>query len=141
MTKKEVLAEAGNPADAGQAEETAKKTAVNENQNADSPKPKPSQTTLKDAWKQVETLGHALGTAMQGRGNAVMVRVNDDALRHLDMLVEAEVTRSRSESAAYLINEGIQANPELFKRIKSITDQIIELRSQLRASVAPPEDL
>jgi len=100
-------------------------------------KSKASQTTLKDAWKQVESLGQALGSAMQGRGNAVMVRVNDEALQHLDMLVEAEVTGSRSESAAYLINEGINANPELFAKIKDITDQIAALRQQLKESVEP----
>ena len=100
-------------------------------------KSKTSQTTLKDAWKQVESLGQALGSAMQGRGNAVMVRVNDEALHHLDMLVEAEVTGSRSESAAYLINEGIKANPELFAKIKDITDQIADLRQQLKESFEP----
>jgi len=108
-----------------------------EGSTAQGEKSKSSQSTLKDAWKQVESLGQALGTAMQGRGNAVMVRVNDEALAHLDMLVEAEVTSSRSESAAYLINEGIKANPELFSQIKDITDQIAALREQLKASVQP----
>ena len=91
-----------------------------------------SQTPIRDAWKQVE---QAVGAALQGRGNVVMVRVNDDALRHLDMLVEAEVTKSRSESAALLINEGIKANQALFDRISEITEQIDALRSELRASV------
>ena len=108
-----------------------------EGSTAQGEKSKSSQSTLKDAWKQVESLGQALGTAMQGRGNAVMVRVNDEALHHLDMLVEAEVTSSRSESAAYLINEGIKANPELFSQIKDITDQIADLRQQLKESFEP----
>ena len=90
---------------------------------------------LKDALKQVESFGQALGEALQGRGNVVMVRVNDEALNHLDMLVEAEITKSRSESAAFLINEGINANELLFDRIRNITQQIAELREQLRQEV------
>ncbi len=132
MAEKEILAEESN------VEETAAEQ-INESEQsaAGKEKGKQSQSSLKDAWKQVESLGQALGTAMQGRGNAVMVRVNDEALQHLDMLVEAEVTGSRSESAAYLINEGIKANPELFLKIKNITDQIAALRQQLKESVEP----
>jgi hypothetical protein len=91
--------------------------------------------SLRDAWKQVESFGQALSEALQGRGNVVMVRVNDEALEHLDMLVEAEITKSRSESAAFLINEGINANQDLFERIGTITQQIAELREQLRVEV------
>lgn len=97
---------------------------------ASSPRP------IKDAWKQVE---QAVGAALQGRGNVVMVRVNDEALRHLDMLVEAEVTKSRSESAALLINEGIKSNQALFDRISEITEQIDALRAELRTSVRHPQ--
>jgi len=102
-------------------------------------KPKAAKPDLKEAWKQVETFGQALGSALQGRGNVVMVRVNDEALRHLDMLVETEVTKSRSESAAFLINEGIKANGALYDRIREITDQIMDLRIQLREVVNPDD--
>ena len=95
--------------------------------------------SLKDAWKQVENIGQVVGEAMQSRSNVVMVRVNDEALRHLDMLVEAEVTKSRSESAAYLISEGIRANGELFGKISEITDQIETLRVQLRQTIQDHE--
>ena len=90
---------------------------------------------LKDAIKQVESFGQALGEALQGRANVVMVRVNDESLEHLDMLIEAEITSSRSESAAFLISEGIKANQALFDKISAITDQIAELREQLRQEV------
>jgi len=69
----------------------------------------------------------------------VMVRVNDDSLSYLDMLVEADVTKSRSESAAFLINEGIKVNGSLFNKIREITDQIAALKAQLRDSVASKE--
>lgn len=90
---------------------------------------------LNKAWKQVENIGQTLGEALQGRGNVVMVRVNDETLAHLDMLVESELCKSRSEAAALLINEGIKSNQKLFDRIREITDQIAGLRSQLREAV------
>jgi len=96
---------------------------------------KSTSATLKEAWKQVESFGQTLSEALQGRGNVVMVRVNDEALAHLNMLVEADVTKSRSESAAFLISEGINANAQLFDRIKNITEQITELRKKLRKEV------
>jgi len=91
--------------------------------------------TLNEAFKQVESIGKALGSALQDRANVVMVRVNNDSLRYLDMLVEADVTKSRSESAAFLINEGIKSNEILFNKIRDITDQISALKSQLRGVV------
>ena len=96
-------------------------------------KKKTASESIKGAWKQV--FGQALNVALQGRGNVVMVRINDEALKHLDMLVEAEITKSRSESAAFLINEGIYANQELFDRISTIAQQISDLRTQLREEV------
>jgi len=96
---------------------------------------RPAADVLKDAWEKVGTVGQALGSALQSRGNVVMVRVNDEALRHLDMLVDAEITKSRSESAALLINEGIKSNPAMFDRISEVTEKIAALRAELRQSV------
>lgn len=95
----------------------------------------PASKTINEAIKQVENLGKALGNALQDRANVVMVRVNDDSLSYLDMLIEADITRSRSESAAFLINEGIKANEALFNKIREITDQIAALKAQLRETV------
>ena len=99
--------------------------------------------TINDAFKQVETftesISKALGSALQDRANVVMVRVNDDSLAYLDMLVDADITKSRSESAAFLINEGIKANEGLFNQIREITDQIAALRAQLRETVQVEE--
>jgi len=90
---------------------------------------------VKQVEKQVNSISKALGTALQDRANVVMVRVNDDSLRYLDVLVEADITKSRSESAAFLINEGIKANAALFNKISQVTDQIAALKSQLRETV------
>ena len=100
--------------------------------------------TINEAFKQVEkqvgSISKALGSALQDRANVVMVRVNNDSLHYLDILVEADITKSRSESAAFLINEGIKANEALFNKIRDITDQISALKAQLRESVAIDEE-
>ena len=116
----------------GEAKEISREeTPDTERQSCAKSKAKPA-AAIRDAF---ESLGKAVAPALQDRANVVMVRVNDDALRHLDMLVEAEITKSRSESAAFLITEGVKANRKLFDKIGSITDQIAELRAQLRESV------
>lgn len=82
----------------------------------------------------------ALDTALVGRGNVIMVRVNDETLKAVDMLVEAGVCKSRSEGAAFLINQGIKASHELYDRIGGITDQITELKGKLREIVTGEEE-
>jgi len=67
-----------------------------------------------------------------GRGNVVMVRVNDDALARMDQLVEASLFGSRSECAAFLIGAGIASQKELFDRLGAHTDEIRKLKEQLR---------
>jgi hypothetical protein len=100
------------------------------------PDRKAAVTAVKDA---VGSLGKAVASALQDRAHVIMVRVNDDALRHMDMLIQAEVTKSRPESAAFLITAGIEANQALFNRISSVTEQITTLRTQLREMIKPEE--
>lgn len=123
------------------AEEAVKKGAASAEAAADAMKKSAANAkdTINEAIKQVEkqvgNLSKALGGALQDRANVVMVRVNDESLSYLDVLVEADITKSRSESAAFLINEGIKANETLFGQIRSITDQIAALKAQLRETV------
>ena len=114
----------------------AKKEKVTEAVDAAS---KTFNEAMKQVEKQVGNISKALGSALQDRANVVMVRVNDDSLLYLDMLVEADITKSRSESAAFLINEGIKANETLFNKIREITDQISDLKAQLRQTVSVEE--
>ena len=81
------------------------------------------------------SLRTAVSRALADRTNVVMIRVNDETLRYLDMLVEAGICKSRSESAAFLIAEGVKANTALYERISEVTEQIAELRRQLREIV------
>lgn len=81
------------------------------------------------------SLRTAVSRALADRTNVVMIRVNDETLSYLDMLVEAGICKSRSESAAFLIAEGVKANTALYERISEVTEQIAELRRQLREIV------
>ena len=88
----------------------------------------------------IASVREAVGRALSKRENVVMVRVSDEALRYLDMLVEAGITKSRSESAAFLVNEGIRSSSQLFERIEEIITQITALRQQLSAIVVEEID-
>jgi len=96
----------------------------------------PKKKTSGDSvTKAINSLMSTLESALSGRGNTVMVRVNDEALAKLDMLVAAGICKSRSESAAFLLQRGIESSAKLFDRIASVTSQISKLREELLASV------
>ena len=89
--------------------------------------------------KAGESVGNVIGSivetlevALSGRGNTVMVRVNDEALKKLDMLIAAGICKSRSESVAFLLQRGMQASAPMFDRIGDVTTQITSLREELR---------
>ena len=85
--------------------------------------------------KAINSIVGSLEAALSGRGNAVMVRVNDDALAKLDMLIEAGICKSRSESAAFLLQRGIDSSGALYDRIQSVTTQITKMREDLLSTV------
>ena len=99
----------------------------------------PKTAAKAETWSFSEiasSLRTAVSRALADRTNVVMIRVNDETLRYLDMLVEADICKSRSESAAFLIAEGVKANAALYERISEVTEQIAELRRQLREIVS-----
>jgi Arc/MetJ-type ribon-helix-helix transcriptional regulator len=89
--------------------------------------------------KATESIGKAIESALSARDHVVMVRVNDDSLRKLDALVQSGIFKSRSESAAFLISEGIKAQEVLFSRIAERISEIERLRSELKEIVRPEE--
>jgi hypothetical protein len=92
--------------------------------------------TSASVGKAINSIVGSLEAALTGRGNAVMVRVNDEALANLDMLIEAGICKSRSESAAFLLQRGIDSSGALFDRIQSVTAQISRMREELLSSVS-----
>jgi hypothetical protein len=97
--------------------------------------PKKKPPSGDSVTKALSSFMESLEAALSGRGNSVMVRVNDEALAKLDMLVNAGICKSRSESAAFLLQRGIESSGALFDRIESVTNKITSLRQELLESV------
>ena len=111
-------------------EEVEVQVEVTEEKPTGEEKPK-SQSTSDTVGKAINTFMETLESALTGRGNSVMVRVNDEALEKLDMLVAAGICKSRSESAAFLLQRGIEGSKDLFARISSVTQEITSMRQEL----------
>ena len=69
----------------------------------------------------------------------VAVKLSHDAQDKLEQLVQAGVFRSRAEAAAFLIDEGIKAQGELFARVAAKLSEIERLRAELRGMISKTE--
>lgn len=79
-----------------------------------------------------ETIETAIKSALSFRENVIMVRVNQESLKKLDELVDAGLFKSRSESAAFLIREGIKAREDIFSIINEKINEIQKLKEELK---------
>jgi hypothetical protein len=116
-------------------ETIAEERPVEEPEVKKAPSGKKNKDVVSMASDVASRMKEALEQALSGRANVVMIRVNDETLKHLDMLVEADICKSRSQSAAFLIGEGIKTNESLFQQISVVAEQIATLRAQLREMV------
>jgi hypothetical protein len=91
-----------------------------------------AQSASESVGKAINSIMESLEAALTGRGNTVMVRVNDEALEKLDMLVASGICGSRSEAAAFLLQRGIESSEPLFMRISDVTEQITTMRQELQ---------
>jgi len=66
----------------------------------------------------------------------VAVKLSHEAQDRLEQLVQAGVFRSRAEAAAFLIDEGIKAQAELFARVSTKLSEIERLRAELRGMIS-----
>lgn len=85
-----------------------------------------------------ESIRDTLQGALSGRDKVVMVRLNQESLGRLDELVDAGLVNSRSEAAAFLVDEGIRARNLLFDRISEKIDQIRKAREELKDLLDEP---
>jgi len=60
------------------------------------------------------------------------IRVNEESDKKLRMLVDAGLFKSRSESAAFLIQEGIKKQEPLFTKISSQLNRIDTIKKELQ---------
>jgi hypothetical protein len=63
------------------------------------------------------------------------VKVSQDAQVKLGQLVQAGVFGTRAEAAAFLVDEGIKGQKELFDRVETKLAEIERLRAELRGIV------
>lgn len=105
-----------------------------EDQNADKEK-----TVLEEFGDQVEkfatrtyeSIKKTIDRALYSRNIVLTIRVNDDANRKLSSLVDSGLFKSRSESAAFLIEEGIKHQEALFSKIAKKMEKIEKLKEEL----------
>ena len=69
----------------------------------------------------------------------VAVKLSHEAQDSLEQLVQAGVFRTRAEAAAFLIDEGIRAQSELFARVSAKLSEIERLRAELRGMISKEE--
>ncbi len=86
----------------------------------------------KFAVKTAESIKKVIDKAMASRNTVLTIRVNDDSDKKLRMLVDAGMFRSRSESAAFLIHEGIKSQEPLFTKISSQMHKIQKIKTELK---------
>ncbi|MFZ2053323.1 MAG: hypothetical protein WAU81_03910 [Candidatus Aminicenantales bacterium] len=92
------------------------------------------------ATKTAESIKKAIDKALASRNTVLTIRVNEESNKKLNMLVETGLFRSRSESAAFLIEAGIRSQEALFSRIKDKLETIDKIREELRTIVGVKED-
>ena len=85
------------------------------------------------------TVKDSLKTVRKTRDSVVMVRLNKESLQRIDELVDCQVTKSRSEAAALLINEGIKARADLFNEVAEQAEIIRQARERLRTLLGTDE--
>src|SRR5436305_8606872 len=68
------------------------------------------------------------------------VKVSQNAQLRLGQLVQAGVFGTRSEAAAFLIDEGIKSQGPLFERVEQKLAEIERLRAELRGLVGEKKD-
>ena len=86
----------------------------------------------KFATKTAESIKRVIDKALASRNTVLTIRVNDDCNKKLGMLVEAGLFKSRSESAAFLIQEGIKRQEALFSRISNKLKKINKIKEELK---------
>ena len=81
---------------------------------------------------EVQALVNRFKYPGENRGNVVMVRLSDQAVASIDLLVEATLFGSRTEATAFLIGAGLDSQRELIDKLNVHTEEIKKLKDQLK---------
>lgn len=90
----------------------------------------------KFAVKTVESVKKVIDKALAARNTVMSIRINEDSNKKLKMLVDVGLFKSRSESAAFLIQEGIKSQDALFDKISSKVKKIDLIKKEIKGIVA-----
>jgi Arc/MetJ-type ribon-helix-helix transcriptional regulator len=90
----------------------------------------------KFAVKTAESIKKVIDRALSSRNTVLTIRVNDESNKKLNMLVEAGLFKSRSESAAFLIEEGLKSQEALFSKITDKLEKMEKIREELKNIVS-----
>lgn len=90
----------------------------------------------KIAVKTAESIRKVIDKALASRNTVLTIRVNDESNKKMNMLVDAGLFKSRSESAAFLIQEGIKSQDVLFSKIAAKLEKIEKIREELKKVVS-----
>ena len=90
----------------------------------------------KFAVKTADSIRKVIDKALASRNTVLTIRVNDESNKKLNMLVEAGLFKSRSESAAFLIEEGIKNQEPLFLKITDKLKKMEKIRDELKDIVS-----
>jgi Arc/MetJ-type ribon-helix-helix transcriptional regulator len=90
----------------------------------------------KFAVKTAESIKKVIDKAMVARNTVLTIRINDESKEKLRMLVDVGLFKSRSESAAFLIQEGIKSQEALFAKISTKLKKIDKIKDELKDIVS-----
>ncbi len=90
----------------------------------------------KFAARTAESIKKVIDKALASRNTVLTIRVNDESNAKLTMLVDAGLFKSRSESAAFLIQEGIKRREDLFVKIAGKLEKMEKIREELKSIVS-----
>lgn len=111
---------------------TNKTTTQEEEEHAKTLLEEIGDTVGKFAKSTVDSIKSTIDKSMSSRNTVVSVRVNEESNKKLSMLVDAGLFKSRSESAAFLIEEGIKHQEPLFQKITAKLEKIEKLKNELK---------
>jgi len=117
-----------------------KKKSADKNQATEEKKKKKAfdefgEQVEKFANRTAESIKKAIDKALSSRNTVLTIRVNDDSNEKINRLVESGLFKTRSESAAFLIMEGIKAQKDLFDKIEGKIKRMEKIRQELRSIV------
>ncbi|NOR53107.1 MAG: hypothetical protein GQ536_03350 [Candidatus Aminicenantes bacterium] len=90
----------------------------------------------KFAVKTAESAKKVIDKALAARNTVMSIHINEDSNKKLKTLVDVGLFKSRSESAAFLIQEGIKSQDALFDKISSKVKKIDQIKKEIKGIVS-----